>query len=70
MNAGKVSTLITLDCNPSYDLPNAEEFNLGLSKVKTSVSLSGISDETASRSTFVAPNHHYLESWNDLASYS
>ena len=67
MNAGEVSTLITLDCNPSYDLPNAEEFNSGLAKVKTSVSLSGISDETASRSTFVAPNHHYLESWNDLS---
>ena len=67
MNAGKVSTLITLDCNPSYDLPNADEFNIGLSKVKTSVSMSGISDETASRSTYVAPNHHYLESWNDLS---
>ena len=67
MNAGKVSTLITLDCNPSYDLPNADEFNTGLAKVKTSVSMSGISDETASRSTYVAPNHHYLESWNDLS---
>ena len=67
MNAGKVSTLITIDCNPSYDLPNADEFNTGLAKVKTSVSMSGISDETASRSTYVAPNHHYLESWNDLS---
>ena len=67
MNAGKVSTLITLDCNPSYDLPNADDFNAGLAKVKTSVSMSGISDETASRSTYVAPNHHYLESWNDLS---
>ena len=67
MNAGKVSTLITLDCNPSYDLPNADEFNSGLAKVKTSVSFSGIADETASRSTYVAPNHHYLESWNDLS---
>ena len=34
MNAGEVSTLITLECNPSYDLPNAEEFNSGLAKVK------------------------------------
>ena len=67
MNAGKVDTLITLDCNPSYDLPNADEFNTGIAKVKTSISMSGISDETASRSTYVAPNHHYLESWNDLS---
>ena len=67
MNAGKVNTLITLDCNPSYDLPNADEFNSGIAKVKTSVCLSGIEDETAKRSTYVAPSHHYLESWNDLS---
>jgi molybdopterin-containing oxidoreductase family iron-sulfur binding subunit len=67
MNSGKVSTLITYSCNPSYDLPNAAEFNTGLAKVKTSVCLNGVADETASRSTYVAPDHHFLESWNDLS---
>ena len=70
MNIGKVSTLITLDCNPAYDLPNASEFISGMSKVKTSVSMSGIEDETAKLSSYIAPNHHYLESWNDLSLYS
>ena len=70
MNAGKVSTLITLNCNPAYDLPNASEFISGMSKVKTSVSMSGIEDETAKLSSYIAPNHHYLESWNDLSLYS
>ena len=67
MNSGKISTLITYGCNPSYDLPNAAAFNTGLAKVKTSVCMNGVADETAIRSTFVAPDHHYLESWNDLS---
>lgn len=67
MNSGKISTLITYGCNPSYDLPNAVAFNTGLAKVKTSVCMNGVADETAIRSTFVAPDHHYLESWNDLS---
>ena len=67
MNSGKVSTLIIYGCNPSYDMPNAQAFNSGLAKVSTSVSMNGVADETASRSTFVAPDHHYLESWNDLS---
>jgi molybdopterin-containing oxidoreductase family iron-sulfur binding subunit len=67
MNSGKISTLITYGCNPSYDMPNADGFNAGLAKVKTSVCMNGVADETASRSTYVAPDHHYLESWNDLS---
>lgn len=67
MNAGKVSTLIIHGCNPAYDLPNAGEFILGLAKVKTSVCTNGLADETASRCTYIAPDHHYLEGWNDLS---
>jgi MoCo/4Fe-4S cofactor protein with predicted Tat translocation signal len=67
MNTGRVSTLIIYGCNPSYDLADAARFNTGLAKVKTSVCMNGVADETASRSTFIAPDHHYLESWNDLS---
>ena len=67
MNAGKISTLITFGCNPSYDMPNAAAFNAGLAQVATTVCMNGVADETASRSTFVAPDNHYLESWNDLS---
>tara|TARA_B110000444_G_scaffold250285_1_gene276460 strand:- start:1688 stop:4831 length:3144 start_codon:yes stop_codon:yes gene_type:complete len=67
MNEGSIETLIIYGCNPSYDLANAVGFNSGLSKVKTSVCMNGVADETASKTTFIAPDHHYLESWNDLS---
>lgn len=67
MNAGKLSVLVTYGCNPSYDLPNAAAFNEGMKKVNTSVCMNGKADETAMRSTYIAPDHHYLESWNDLS---
>ncbi|MDG2209048.1 MAG: TAT-variant-translocated molybdopterin oxidoreductase [Flavobacteriales bacterium] len=66
MNAGEVSTLIVSDCNPAYDAVNAEAFISGLANVKTSVSTSLVSDETASLCSAMAPNHHWLESWGDL----
>ncbi|MFY7971780.1 MAG: TAT-variant-translocated molybdopterin oxidoreductase [Flavobacteriales bacterium] len=67
MNAGKVDVLITYGVNPSYSWVDTEKFNAGLAKVKTSVSFALYADETASRSTIMAPDHHYLESWNDFA---
>lgn len=67
MNAGQVDALIVYGCNPAYSWYNNSEFISGLEKVRTSVSFSGISDETASRCSYIAPDHHYLESWNDLS---
>lgn len=67
MNAGKIDALIIYGCNPGYSWYNSDEFNAGLSKVKLSVSFSGKADETASRCQHIAPDHHYLESWNDLS---
>ncbi len=69
MNAGKVDALVVYGCNPAYSWVNREEFIAGLAKVKLSVSFSGLSDETASRCGYICPDHHYLESWNDLAVY-
>ena len=67
MNSGSVDVLIVYGVNPSYSWMNAEMFNSGLQKVKTSVSLNLFADETASRCTYMAPDHHYLESWNDYS---
>jgi MoCo/4Fe-4S cofactor protein with predicted Tat translocation signal len=67
MAAGSVDVLITYGVNPSYSWVDAEKFNAGLGKVKTSVSFALYADETASRSVYSAPDHHYLESWNDLS---
>ena len=67
MNTGSVDVLIVYGVNPSYSWMNAEKFNSGLQKVKTTVSLNLFADETASRCTYMAPDHHYLESWNDYS---
>jgi MoCo/4Fe-4S cofactor protein with predicted Tat translocation signal len=65
MNAGGVQALFIQGVNPAYSLPNAAEFKEGLRKVALSVSFSSHADETASRCTFICPDHHWLESWND-----
>jgi MoCo/4Fe-4S cofactor protein with predicted Tat translocation signal len=67
MNAGSVDVLIIYGTNPVYSYPEADKFVAGLQKVKTSVNFSLFADETSSRSTYSAPDHHYLESWNDYA---
>jgi molybdopterin-containing oxidoreductase family iron-sulfur binding subunit len=67
MNTGSVDVLIVYGVNPSYSWMNGEKFNSGLQKVKTSVSFSMFADETASRCAYMAPDHHYLESWNDYS---
>ncbi|MCC6541214.1 MAG: TAT-variant-translocated molybdopterin oxidoreductase [Flavobacteriales bacterium] len=66
MNAGLVGALFIAGVNPAYSLPNAAEFKAGLAKVGFSVSFSGYADETASLCTWMCPDHHYLESWNDF----
>jgi molybdopterin-containing oxidoreductase family iron-sulfur binding subunit len=63
MNGGKVAGLIVHGANPSYAHPRAAAFNAGLSKTAFSVSTAGWADETASRCKVVAPDHHWLESW-------
>ncbi len=66
MNAGKVGALLVYGLNPAYSHPDAEGFRNGLAKVDLSVSLSAYADETGSLCHWVCPDHHYLESWNDL----
>lgn len=65
MNAGSVAALIIYNCNPSYTAPNAKSFNEGLKKTSLTVSLNDRLDETASLCSYLAPDNHYLESWND-----
>ncbi len=65
MNQGGVAVILMHGVNPSYDSPRAVEFNTGLAKVGASFSFSSHADETASKCSFMLPNHHALESWND-----
>jgi MoCo/4Fe-4S cofactor protein with predicted Tat translocation signal len=65
MNAGKVSVLMTYNCNPVYTAPASLKFADAYKKVTTKVSFSGILDETSQMADVVCPDHHYLESWGD-----
>ena len=67
MNAGSVDAVIIYGANPSYSWHDAHKFNSGLLKVKTSISVNNYADETGTRCTYQAPDHHFLESWNDLS---
>ena len=66
MQAGRVSALIVDGTNPAYHGADSEGFKAGLEKVALSVSTALCADETAGRCTAIAPNHHWLEGWNDL----
>ena len=69
--AGKgPDVLLMYGVNPVYSLPNGDAFAKGLKNIGTSVSLSSYADETASLCSHVAPDHHNLESWNDLIAKS
>src|SRR5690606_15301328 len=50
-----------------YSIPNGVAFGEALSKLPMSVSLASVMDETASLCTYVMPDHHALESWNDYS---
>ncbi|MBK8955521.1 MAG: 4Fe-4S dicluster domain-containing protein [Saprospiraceae bacterium] len=70
MKSGNVDALIVWNANPCYDLPNAAEFAEGMSKVGLSISMNATVDETTHACKYVAPEHHYLESWGDVEAKS
>lgn len=63
--SGKVGGVIFLNCNPVYDHPLGAQIADGLKKVNLKVSTADRMDETANLVDYVAPEHHYLESWGD-----
>ncbi len=69
MNSGSVDVLIVHGCNPNYNLSHLN-FAGAMSKVKTTVATSLYADETAAKCSYHAPDHHQLESWDDLSAVS
>ncbi len=65
LGAGKIQGVIFLNSNPIYDHYLGKTIEAGLSKAKLKVGLCERADETASDLDYLAPDHHYLESWND-----
>ncbi|MCB0707321.1 MAG: TAT-variant-translocated molybdopterin oxidoreductase, partial [Saprospiraceae bacterium] len=66
MLGGTVDAAFVMGANPCWDLPNAAEFGAAFAKVGLKVSFAFTPDETAAACDYVAPDHHYLESWGDV----
>ncbi len=66
LSNGEVDAVIFYNCNPLYDHPQGAELAASLENVPLKVSTSGRMDETAVLCDYVAPSHHYLESWGDV----
>ena len=65
MRAGKMQTLVILDCNPAYTAPAALGFTDALKQVRSSLHLGLQRDETADLCEWQLPLTHALESWSD-----
>lgn len=66
LNSGAVGGVIFYNCNPIYDHPLGTKIQAGLEKAKLTLSTSDRTDETSSLVKYQAPDHHFLESWNDF----
>jgi len=65
MRRGEVHVLLLWGVNPLYSHAQADDFRTGLEEVTLTVSFAGRPDETTEWVDVVAPDHHFLESWND-----
>lgn len=65
LNAGKVNTLMTYNCNPVYTAPASLKFADAYKKAAVKVSFSQSLDETSKLADYVCPDHNFLESWGD-----
>ncbi|MEZ5038546.1 MAG: TAT-variant-translocated molybdopterin oxidoreductase [Saprospiraceae bacterium] len=66
MNGGQVDALFVMDgANPAFEIPNADQFAAGAAKVGLKVSFAGVPNETSKLCDYIAPTHHFLESWGD-----
>ena len=65
VKGGKIDAVIFYNCNPVYNHPRGAELSEALKGARITVTTSDRMDETASSVTYVAPDHHFLESWND-----
>ncbi len=65
IKSGNVGAVIFYGTNPAYSAPASLKFAEALSKVPLKVSLSDRPNETTVLCDFVAPDSHWLESWND-----
>ena len=64
-SAGRIGGIIFYNCNPVYEHPQGEVLSQALAKISFTLSTSEREDETSAKTQYLAPDTHYLESWND-----
>ncbi len=64
-NAGNAGAVVLLNCNPVYNHPQGAKLAEALKKADFTLSTADRKDESASQVTYIAPTHHFLESWGD-----
>ncbi|MDE5418240.1 4Fe-4S dicluster domain-containing protein [Labilibaculum sp. DW002] len=70
LKSGKVKALLSYGVNPVYDYYKGEEFGKAIEKVPFSISLDLAPNETSVLFKNVAPDNHFIESWNDVEAKS
>jgi len=65
LNGKQANIVMINDCNPVYDHPLGGELEKALANADMSISFSGNMNETAAACSYICPDHHFLESWND-----
>jgi len=69
MDAGAVTALVILGCNPVFTAPADLNFGERMRKVKSIVHMGLYHDETAYLAQWHVPALHYLEDWGDVRAY-
>jgi len=65
LEGGKVDGVIFYNCNPVYDYPQGDKIAAALKSAALSISTSYKGEETGEHVNYLAPDHHFLEAWND-----
>lgn len=65
LESGALKGLICLDSNPVYSLASVNKIADKIKALELSLTFSDKIDETSDVCKYIAPNHNYLESWND-----
>jgi len=65
LEKGQLKGVVFYNCNPAYDFYQGEMISSAIANANISISTSDRIDETTALVTHVAPDSHYLESWND-----
>jgi molybdopterin-containing oxidoreductase family iron-sulfur binding subunit len=63
--SGQINAVILFNANPVYNHPRGDEIAGALENMELVISTSDRMDETTAYAKYIAPDHHYLESWND-----